>query len=147
MRLWHYKIIPYLPKKMLVSQWRELIAIKRQWERGTLIHPLVSYVKDYDKAYFANYTYDVYQELLKRKIKCRDIYMQEIFLFSGINKKTNNSSFNEHDDDYLTICYFNLKEKHLRGIISKEEWALIDNCYNKIDLGRIQWSNFLLHHL
>ena len=27
MRLWHYKLIPYLPKKQLVSQWRECIAI------------------------------------------------------------------------------------------------------------------------
>ena len=30
MRLWHYKLIPVLPNKMLVSQWRECIAIKRQ---------------------------------------------------------------------------------------------------------------------
>ncbi len=33
MRLWHYKLIPVLPNKMLVSQWRKCIAIKRQWER------------------------------------------------------------------------------------------------------------------
>lgn len=33
MRLWHYQLIPVLPKAMLVSQWRECIAIKRQWEK------------------------------------------------------------------------------------------------------------------
>ena len=33
MRLWHYKLIPVLPQAMLVSQWRECIAIKRQWEK------------------------------------------------------------------------------------------------------------------
>ena len=46
MRLWHFALIPYLPKQMLVSQWRECIAIKRQWEKGTLKHRLVSYVMD-----------------------------------------------------------------------------------------------------
>lgn len=131
MRLWHYKLIPCLPKKMLVSQWRELIAIKRQWERGSLIHPLVSYVMDYDKSYFANYTYDIYQELLKRNIKCRNIYMQEILNFAQIKSKTATKIFSEHDDEYLTICYYNLKEKFIRGIISFEEWNLIDNLYKK----------------
>ena len=33
MRLWHYDLISVLPNKMLVSQWRECIAIKRQWEK------------------------------------------------------------------------------------------------------------------
>lgn len=136
MRLWHYKLTPYLPKKMLVSQWRELVAIKRQWERGTLIHPLVSYVKDYDKSYFASYTFDIYQELLKRNINCKNIYMQEIFNFSGIEKKTKNLAYNEHDDDYLTMCYYNLKEKYVRGIISKEEWLLLDNYYNNNKYGK-----------
>lgn len=28
MRLWHYKLIPVLPKAQLISQWRECIAIK-----------------------------------------------------------------------------------------------------------------------
>lgn len=36
MRLWHYKLIPVLPKEMLVSQWRECIAIKRQWEKRNI---------------------------------------------------------------------------------------------------------------
>ena len=36
MRLWHYKLIPVLPNAMLVSQWRECIAIKRQWEKKHL---------------------------------------------------------------------------------------------------------------
>ena len=52
MRLWHYKLIQVLPNAMLVSQWRECIAIKKQWEKGTLKHRLVSYVKDYDKEAF-----------------------------------------------------------------------------------------------
>jgi len=131
MRLWHYKLIPYLPKKMLVSQWRELIAIKRQWEKGTLIHPLVSYVKDYDKSYYGNYTYEIYQEMLKRDIKCKNIYMEEILNFAGIKEVDLNLFYKEQDNGYLTICYYNLKEKYLRGIISSSEWKDLDNFYNK----------------
>ena len=55
MRLWHYKLIEVLPQQMLVSQWREVIAIKRQWERDILRHRLVSYVKIYDKKFFFSY--------------------------------------------------------------------------------------------
>ena len=73
MRLWHYKLIPVLPNKMLVSQWRECIAIKRQWEKGTLKHRLVSYVMDYDEVYFGNYIKRVCQELIKRKINLWEI--------------------------------------------------------------------------
>ena len=40
---------------MLVSQWRECIAIKRQWEKGTLKHRLVSYIMDYDERLFLGY--------------------------------------------------------------------------------------------
>ena len=71
MRLWHYKLIPYLPNEMLVAQWRELIAIKRQWEKGTLKHRLVSYVKNYNEAkqVFYGYAIKVVEELDKRKIK------------------------------------------------------------------------------
>ncbi len=36
MRLWHYALIPYLDNKHLVSQWREILAIKRQWEKRNI---------------------------------------------------------------------------------------------------------------
>ena len=55
MRLFHYALIPVLDNKHLVAQWRECIAIKRQWEKGSLKHRLVSYVMDYDKIYFMGY--------------------------------------------------------------------------------------------
>jgi len=131
MRLWHHQLIPYLPQKMLVSQWRELIAIKRQWEKETLIHPLVSYVKEYNKAYFSNYTHKVYLEMKNRNIRCKDIYTQEILDFANVKIINENLLFKEHDNEYLTICYFNLKEKYLRGIISLKEWQLLDDYYIK----------------
>lgn len=125
MRLWHYKLIPYLPKEMLVSQWRECIAIKRQWEKATLKHRLVSYVMNYDKIYFMNYVIELVTELDERKIKYNDKYYWEITNFC--ENYGGDYMYPEHNDIYLRECLYNLEEKAIRGIISKEEWQVIYN--------------------
>ena len=130
MRLWHYKLIPVLPNKMLVSQWRECIAIKRQWEKGTLKHRLVSYVMNYDKVYFLNYIDLVLEEMKRRGIKYNFDLYNEMYNFCISNASVNN--YPEHNDRYLNQCYFNLQEKYDRGIISKEEWNKIKDTNNKI---------------
>lgn len=132
MRLWHYELIPVLPNKMLVSQWRECIAIKRQWEKGTLKHRLVSYVMNYQKSGFDVYVCRVANEMLKRKIKFNENLLQEIHEFcSGGNAMFN---YPEHNNRYLRQCYFNLQEKYDRNIITGEEWNLIQNNFqNKIN--------------
>ena len=129
MRLWHYRLIPVLPNKMLVSQWRECIAIKRQWEKGTLKHRLVSYVMDYDKSYFSFYTHCIKQEMYKRNIKYQQKYIKEISDFS--NGGYSMGHYKEHNDRYLKQCYYNLQEKYDRGIITQEEWEKIENEFNK----------------
>ena len=114
---------------MLVSQWRECIAIKRQWEKGTLKHRLVSYVKDYDGEYFINYCHAVTREMLFRDINFQTKYMMEIGRFCQ-NKYEIIPDFiyyPEHNDRYLKQCYYNLQEKYDRGIISDEEWQKIED--------------------
>ena len=125
MRLWHYKLISVLPKEMLISQWRECIAIKRQWEKGTLKHRLVSYVKNYDKELFSNYVRKVVRELENRNIKFQQKYLDEIIKFCNGDLYIC-ENYEEHNDRYLTQCYYNLQEKYDRGIISNEEWQKID---------------------
>ena len=125
MRLWHYKLIPVLPKQMLVSQWRECIAIKRQWEKGTLKHRLVSYVKEYSKMYFFNYTYYVIDEMKKRNINFDKKYYDEIFEFCSISRGGVYLHYPQHNDRYLKQCLYNLQEKADRDIITKEEWSKI----------------------
>ena len=127
-RLWHYELIPVLPNKMLVSEWRELIAIKRQWEKGILKHRLVSYVMDYDKGYFWEYFSEILQELINRDIKYKDVYITEIDNFCNPRINNKYSRYKEHNDRYLKQCLYNLEEKATRNIISKEEWLRI---YNK----------------
>ena len=41
--------------------------------------------------------------------------------------------FTEHDNEYLTICYYNLKEKYIRGQkdFTKEVWEKLDNFYKQ----------------
>lgn len=128
MRLWSRQLIKVLPNKMLVSQWRELIAIKRQWEKGTLIHPLVSYVKQHPIDTFHYYTYCIYNEMIKRNIKAKESYYDELMNFNPNNVKILRVPciYPEHDNEYFAICYYNLKEKYLRGIINQEEWDLIE---------------------
>lgn len=128
--MWHYKLIPYLPKQMLVSQWRELIAIKRQWEKGTLKHRLVSYVMDYDRAYFRNYVRTVRNEMNNRNIKLNYELLEELISFTNEEdfKCSYDLYYPEHNDRYLVQCLYNLEEKATRNIISKEEWLRI---YNK----------------
>ena len=63
MRLWDYRLLKVLPDRFIVSQWRECIAIKRQWEKGTLKHRLVSYVMGHSKDNFAWYTHQIFLEL------------------------------------------------------------------------------------
>ena len=126
MRLWHYKLIPALPNAMLVSQWRECIAIKRQWEKGTLKHRLVSYVELHPKHWFLCYVDMVCYELYKRKINYNEKYLEEIEDFCVFRVEPS-IIYPEHNDRYLKQCYYNLQEKADRGIITKEEWQKIED--------------------
>ena len=138
MRLWDYRLIPVLPNAMLVSQWRECIAIKRQWEKGTLKHRLVSYVMGYDGEYFADYVTSVIIELEIRNIKFQEKYLNEILDFCNIKKvKVNNVyekvlRYKEHNNRYLKQCYYNLQEKADRGIITQEEWQKIEDKFGGV---------------
>ena len=134
MRLWHYKLLPVLPDKFIIAEWRECIAIKRQWEKGTLDHRLVSYVMKYDKIYFLNYVDLVLEEMKKRNIKYNFDLYNEIYNFCISNKIVNN--YPEHNDRYLRQCLYNLQEKYDRGIINQEEWDKIK--YEDIEDGKIE---------
>lgn len=112
MRLWHIDLLDVLPDKMIVAEWRECIAIKRQWEKGTLKHKLVSYIMNYDKRYFMNYVIGLCMELDDKNIKYKDKYYDEICDFCDWNDRFNGDyNYPEHNDRYLKQCYYNLQEK------------------------------------
>lgn len=133
MRLWSYQLISVLPNAMLVSQWRECIVIKRQWEKGTLKHRLVSYVMLYSREYFLQYVQQVVRELDKRNIKYQEKYYQEIDKFCWENEMCfHPCDYDEHSDRYLKQCLYNLQEKADRGIITKEEWQKIEDKFGGV---------------
>lgn len=112
MRLWHIDLIPYLPNSQLVAQWRELNSIYKKQDD----HILINYIYDYDKDYLYIYSLNVIDEMERRNFVIRSYdnynnYFNEIF-----NKPIPRQlRFDEHHNEYLTICYYNLKEKYLRG--------------------------------
>ena len=127
LRLWDYRLLKVLPNRFIVSQWRECIAIKRQWEKGTLKHRLVSYVMDYDRSSFYRYVESVRDELWERNIKIQHKYFDEIRQFCEENDNAMYELYPEHNDRYLKQCLYNLQEKADRGIITQEEWKIIED--------------------
>lgn len=127
MRLWHIDLIPYLPKGQLVSQWRELNSIFKKQDN----HILINYIYKYNKQPLLNYAQAVICEILNRGYKIRSMsnfnnYFKDTQSF-GIER------FKEHDFEYFMICYYNLKEKYLRGQkdFTFDVWAKLDEFYYK----------------
>lgn len=127
MRLWHYKLIPYLPKSQLLAQWRELNSIFKKQDK----HILINYIYNYDKTALYQYTLKVINEMYERNYQIKnyenmDNYFKDIKYMQYID-------FEEHNNEYLTICYYNLKEKYLRGQkdFTKEIWDKLEEFYKK----------------
>ena len=116
MRLWHYKLIPFLPNSQLLAQWRELNSIFKKQDK----HILINYVYEYPKQDLLAYSLLVISEMTERGI---DIRKTENFdsYFSGVYVKNipNLENFvpfkNHHNNRYLLQCFYNLQEKYDRG--------------------------------
>ena len=129
MRLWHRDLISVLPREQLVAQWRELSAIAGAIQKnGSPNHILVNFIMDYDFDHFISYAYYVREEMTRRGYRTMNSVWDKIAAL-----KPNWVLLNLHDvypeimnDLYWTICYYNLKEKWLRGGISFKDWDEIE---------------------
>lgn len=131
MRLWHHEMIDLLPKSQLLAQWRELNSIFAKEDR----HILINYIYEYPKEHLFAYTSFILQEMRIRNINIRTIDKMNCY-FSDI-EQTNliDQPFSRHhDDEYFEICYFNLKEKFLRGQrdFDRERFGRLENRYKAI---------------
>ena len=113
MRLWHYKLLPYLPDSQLVAQWRELNSIYKKQDK----HILINYVYTYPKENLLLYSRMIIREIMKRgyKIKSWENYNNYFKDISNGVVVDKNPFPNHHTDRYLEQCYFNLEEKYDRG--------------------------------
>lgn len=131
MRLWHYKLLPYLDDFHIVAQWRELLAIKGAIvKNGTPNHRLVNKVLDYSMLDFKVYTGEVISELERRKIAFQGAKIDEIMDWhSDKFKPSDNKALYEgwHNNRYLIQCYYNLEEKYDCGIVSEKAFNQIKN--------------------
>lgn len=143
MRLWHKDLIPVLPNKQLVSQWRECCAIIGSIDKnGTPGSSLVDKVLEYSILHFVVYTNKVLRELHNRNYHVKESTYKEfvdkcnrnMHLFNNTSSIVLSSDCNLykywHTKRYLKQCLFNLQEKYDCGIISDDEWLKIVSIYN-----------------
>lgn len=142
MRLWHTDILPYLPRTQLLAQWRELNSIFKKQDK----HLLINYIYNYDKRQLDVYSKYVMQAMNDKGYKfdiknyanffygenqpielIRDNLMYELW-DDDLCYKT---PFAEHNKEYMTICYWNLREKYLRGQkdFTKDIWHKLEQFY------------------
>lgn len=133
-RLWHKDIIKILPKSQLIAQWRELNSIYAKQDN----HILINYIYKYPKSYLYAYSQIVINEMKKRGYKINkwdnyNNYFEDCVKDIWINEYINELAFDEHNEEYFMICYWNLTEKFIRGQkdFSQDEW-------NKLDRYKIQ---------
>lgn len=124
MRLWHYKLIPLLPRKQLLGQWRELNSIYKKQDR----HILINYIYDYPKYDLYLYSIIVIEELKNRNYKCNLNNFYQYFNNISYDKKYI-PFVNKMNNRYLIQCLYNLQEKYDCGGISSEEWKKIELVY------------------
>ena len=142
MRLWHYKLIPYLPQKQLIAQWRECCCIaKNIATNGTPNHLLVNKILNYSSIHFVYYTNLILEEMKKRGYKINEksyiSFCNHITIGQGwfnhcddIIINSNDLFKNWHNERYLHQCLMNLQEKYDCGGISNEYW---DNIINNFE--------------
>lgn len=150
MRLWHKDLIPVLPRKQLLAQWRECCAIAANIaNKGTPNHLLVNKIISSPSIHFIYYTNLILDEMRNRGFKVNE--KAYITFVDNLNKGQtyfpvlhNDLSFIVCDisdvysdwmnERYLRQCFYNLQEKYDCGGISEEEWKPIQEFYISINL-------------
>ena len=131
MRLWHKDLICVLPREQLVAQWRECSAIAGNIiTKGTPNHILVNKIMDYPMDHFITYAAAVRAEMTSRGYRTMNSVWDKITKVADGNytilpiEEIYPEWMNE---EYLAICYYNLKEKYMCGGIKEEEFKRIDD--------------------
>ena len=156
MRLWHYKLLPYLPDAQFKGQLRELVAMMRQCrDKGETNHLLINFVMYFTPRNLTSYFLVYNEEYTKRYGKKidRNIYWEFLNFANYEVEKDYKVSFANgvdvisvrllkdifagwHCYEYLRVCMANLYEKHFFGIgksrITDEEWEKLCRGYKEI---------------
>ena len=141
MRLWHYQLLPYLPKAQLKSQWRECVCIaKNIHDNGTPNHILVNAIMDYPIEEFNDYCNHVLNAMITRNISVSETAIDKLNKYTGFMVDSGAMYRSVYDGWYdywyLKVCMANLWEKYHYGkgvgALTCDEWALLADGYKKI---------------
>ena len=125
MRLWHKDLIPGLPRKQLVGQWRECCLIAKALRDGNLNHILVNRVKDFPPEHLYSYGVLVGKEMERRGIKVNpETFLRYFYDYEEVLHELPKEEIFKgwHEKGYLRQCYYNLEEKYDCGGIPSDEW-------------------------
>lgn len=134
MRLWHYEIIDKLPRKHLVSQFREVVGIYSMLKKdGFVNHCIVSKVVNYPLEELRVYALLVCKEMKNRGFRMGQIPLQRLDItYDDIDKFTIPDNIKDlnlftdwHNDRYLKQCYYMLEEKCDVKMITEEEFSKV----------------------
>lgn len=136
MRIWSKDLIPYLPKKQLMAMRYELGDMIKQYPN--IKNGLVKFANKYDISYLGQYFGVVILEFERKNINHNKDYDDKILkiayektIYDDLYIIENNLIFKEDNDRYLKQCLYNLQEKADRGIITKEEWKIIEDRFKE----------------
>lgn len=119
MRLWHYKLLPYLSRQRLLSQHRECCALRgKGWGKK---HSVVDYVFAHSYFNLVYYHFVVMDEMEKRGFVVDTLWRSSLYRGKnlGFAEGSPNENLNceelmmypEHDRAYLRFCIELLQEK------------------------------------
>ena len=115
MRLWDYRLLPYLPKGQLLSQKRECDLIWNDIAKGKQTnHILINYIWEYDapKEELSVYYKRLCYEFARRGFK----FNWNKNALPNLNDCMCVIPFDKHHNKrYLVQCFYNLQEKYDRG--------------------------------
>lgn len=135
MRLWHYELLPFLPKLQFQGQLRELVAIMHDVrDRGGTNHILINRVMEYPKAALYGY-FLCYAVEFEKRYGRRPKQTNEFVMF-GNHNFVDKPFCGWHDKEYLKVCMANLYEKYRFGLgktkITDKEWKRLLQGYKTI---------------
>lgn len=123
MRLWHERLIKYLPRQQLLGQHRECAALRGNgWNKN---HSTINYIFRYSPYKLYQYHILVMTEMVRRGYNVKNkqwfnpLYRGKNcrpFINIQIVSKTI-PIYKEHDDAYLKFCINKIKEKaHVKAV-------------------------------
>lgn len=124
--MWHYKLIPILPTKLLKKQWKDCMAIAENISRkGFPCCSNCNKVSRYPIQQFRDYCNMILLELNNRKIRLPISQIQLMDSLIGFEVDTLNihrDIFNKwHTDEYMRICGINIAELYYSSKLISEE--------------------------